>query len=378
MMTKFDVIIVGAGIAGCSVAAELSRHNSVLLLETEGHAGYHSTGRSAAIFAQSYGSSLIRAVTALAEPFYLSDPEGFSESPLLTPRGLLRLGRTEQMDRLNALYSEMSADTPSLRWIDAQEAEERLPLLKKGIIEGGFSNDDARDIDVHALQTGYLRLLKNSKGHFANNAEVVAIAKHGNGWEIKTREETYNAPVIVNAAGAWADHIAGLAGVKPVGIQPLKRSAITFDAPDGFDVMSMPMFVDADEEFYLKPEGGRLMASPADETPCPPSDCQADEMDVAVCADKIMQHFNVDIRRIHSRWAGLRSFVSDRDPICGFDPEQQGFFWLAGQGGSGVQTAPALAKIAADLVAGNNPENIKLSQNFTASDLSLARLSGTK
>lgn len=373
MATKSDIAVIGAGIAGCSAAAALSASHRVTVFETESQPGYHSTGRSAAIFVQNYGTGLIRAITALAEPFFTNAPKGFAQNPLLTPRGLLRLGRNDQIDRLKALFDEMSADTAHLYWIDGAEAKARVPLLKKGIIAGGMANDRAQDIDVHALQNGYIRQIQNNGGQIITNAEVSKLAHKGGRWQIETRQGLHEADIVINAAGAWADVVAQMAGLAPLGITPCKRSAITFDAPDGVQVGDMQMVVDADEEFYLKPEGGRLMASPAEEEPTPPSDCQPSEMDVAICADRIMQHFEVDIRRIHSRWAGLRSFAPDREPVCGFDRAVPSFFWLVGQGGAGVQTAPALAQITADLVGGKNPKDIQLSDRFTALDLSPAR-----
>lgn len=354
----YDIAVVGAGIAGASVAAELAKTGSVVLLEMEDQPGYHATARSAAILAQTYGPPAIRALTRASELFFNAPPPGFCDTPLLAPRDILLIARPEQIDALTAAYADTQADCP-LQWLDAHQVETRVPLLKKGQITAGFVNGSARDIDVNALHRGYLRAFGNLGGKLLCKAEVTELQHGSNGWAIQTNADQIRAKIVVNAAGAWADQLASLASAKPRGLTPLRRTAITIDAPNGLDLTDFPMVIDIDEQFYIKPEGGRLMASPADETPCPPSDARPEEMDVAICVDRICQAFDLPVRRIHSQWAGLRTFAADGLPVCGFDGGLPDFFWLAGQGGYGVQTAPAMAQLAADIIAGR-PTNTTL------------------
>lgn len=348
--TNCDIAVVGAGIAGASVAAELAKSASVILLEMEDQPGYHATGRSAAILAQTYGPPAIRALTRASVPFFNAPPAGFCDTPLLSSRDILLIARPEQMDGLTTAYADTQADCP-LRWLDAQQVEARAPLLKKNRIAAGFVNEAAQDIDVNALHRGYLRAFNKRGGTLHCKAEVTALQQGTNGWAIQTRTDQIRAKIVVNAAGAWADQLAGLAAITPRGLTPLRRTAITVDAPNDLDLTGFPMVIDIDEQFYIKPEGGRLMASPADETPSPPGDARPEEMDVAICVDRISQAFDLPVRRIHSQWAGLRTFAADGLPVCGFDGGSPDFFWLAGQGGYGVQTAPAMAQLAADIIA---------------------------
>lgn len=368
--TGFDVVVIGAGIAGASVAAELAPHASVVLLEAESQPAYHATGRSAAILAQTYGSAVIRALTSASADFFATPPQGFG--PLLSPRGLIRIARPDQVDRLRAEYDALQ-DTRYLDWAEGPALEARVPLLRPGHVAGGFRNDAAQDIDVHALMSGYLARFRHAGGTLWTGAEVQAIRRDGSGWALSTGAGAVTAGLIVNAAGAWADRIAVKAGARPLGLRPLRRSAITFAAPPGCDVAALPMVVDADEEFYLKPEAGRLLASPGDETPSVPTDSRPEELDIAICVDRITKAFDLEVRRIESSWAGLRTFAADRAPVCGFDPLVAGFFWLAGQGGYGVQTAPALSGLAASLVRGEAPDAAITATGLTPELLSPGR-----
>ncbi|WP_254919051.1 FAD-binding oxidoreductase [Oceanicola sp. 22II-s10i] len=367
-----DVAVIGAGIAGASVAAELARHMRVVLVESEAQPGYHATGRSAAILAQTYGNRLIRALTRASAGFFAAPPDGFAPQPLLSPRGLVRVATAAQVDDLRAMYDDLS-DTRHLAWLDAEAMQERVPLLRPGYAAGGFENVDAQDIDVHAMLTGYLRQFRQAGGTVMTGAPVLGLTRSGGRWEIETAAGQVAAGVVVNAAGAWGDWLAGLAGAAPVGLEPRRRTAITFAAPQGFDPARMPMVVDADEAFYLKPEAGRLMASPADETLSAPEDSRPEEIDIAICADRIQTAFDLEIRRIESSWSGLRTFAADRAPVCGYDPEVEGFFWLVGQGGYGVQTAPALSRLAAALVRREAPDHDILSSGVTVEDVAPGR-----
>ncbi|GAA6147011.1 FAD-dependent catabolic D-arginine dehydrogenase DauA [Pseudooceanicola nitratireducens] len=344
------VILIGAGIAGISAAAALADHAQVTLIERETQPAYHATGRSAAIQSQAYGSPAVRALTRASDPFLSNPPDGFSEHPLLTPRGLISVARADQLDHLRAEYEENSDS--ALTWLNADEVESRLPLLRRGYAVAGFLNADAQDIDVHALVQGYLRQFRAAGGRLIRGAEVTEIRKTGDHWQLRAGDDILQADIVVNAAGAWADGLARIAGVDPIGLVPLRRSALTFRPPEGVDTAAMPMILDAEERFYVKPDAGMLLASPANESPSDPVDSQPEDIEIAEAMDRVLQALDLDVRRIESKWAGLRTFPPDRTPICGFDPDHAGFFWLAGQGGYGIQTAPAMAALAAHLISG--------------------------
>lgn len=351
----FDIAIIGGGIAGASAAAELASHCRVLLIEAESQPGYHATGRSAAILAQTYGNDVVRGLTKGSESFLTDPPEGFAEAPLLSPRGLMLVARDDQVDALRADFDALE-ETGYLKWLSGGEIEQRVPLLRPGYAAGGFINRDAQDIDVHAMLQGYLRQLRRNGGTIATGAPVAALSRSADVWRIEAGGTSYEAPVIINAAGAWADQTARLAGGTPIGFRPLRRSAVTFRPPEGVDISAMPMVVDAQEDFYLKPETGKLLASPANETLSDPCDSRPEEIEVALAIDRVLSAFQLDVRRIESQWAGLRTFSPDRAPVCGFDSDLDGFFWLAGQGGYGIQTAPALARLTTQLVTGAPPD----------------------
>ena len=205
-------------------------------------------------------------------------------------------------------------------------------------------------------------------------AEVTALERDARYWRIDVGTAEHRAAVVVNSAGAWADHVGALAGAIAIGLMPKRRTAMTIGVPDGIDADAWPMAVDVEEEFYLKPESGRFLISPADETPSEPCDAQPDEMDVAICVDRVEQAFDMQVRRIENKWAGLRSFVADKSPVCGFDERADGFFWLAGQGGYGIQTAPALSRVAARLVTGLEIDGHILDEGFDPASLSARRL----
>ena len=351
-MQSFDFIVVGAGIAGASAASLLAARGATLLLEREGQPGYHTTGRSAALYSEAYGNAAIRALTSGARPFFMNPPDGFAEHPLLTPRGAMFIGRADQAATLDRTAGEASVLQPSIRRIDASEARRICPVLKADYVAGAVLEPDAMDIDVHALHQGFLRGLRSCGGRLVTDAEVEALERAGGQWRVRTSAGAFSGRVVVNAAGAWADELARLAGAAPVGLVPKRRTAILFAPPPGYDVARWPLVVDVDEAFYFKPDAGKLLGSPADETPSPPCDAQPEELDVALAVERIQQAAALPIARIERRWAGLRSFVADKTPVVGFDERADGFFWLAGQGGYGIQTAPAMARLASALIAG--------------------------
>ena len=351
-MQDFDFIVIGAGIAGASAGFELAARGRVVLLERESQPGYHSTGRSAAQYIQSYGNATIRALTVGAGPFFSDPPKGFAERPLLSPRGVLYVGRPDQLAELDSFVAEAGQLVADLRRLDAAAARALVPVLRAEALGGAVLEPDAMDIDVHALHQGYLRGLRGRGGQVVTDAEVRDLQHGPAGWLVETPAGAFTAPVVVNAAGAWCDEVARLAGAKPVGLTPKRRTAITFDAPPGFEIASWPLVAGIGEDFYFKPEAGRLFASPADETPVPPSDVQPEELDVAITVERIQAVTRLEIRRIASKWAGLRSFVADKTLVAGFDGSAEGFFWLAGQGGFGIQTAPSMGRIVAALATG--------------------------
>jgi D-arginine dehydrogenase len=349
-MQEFDFAVIGAGIAGVSAAYHLAPRASVIVLEREHVPAYHTTGRSAALHSETYGSALIRAVTVATGRFYRDPPQGFADHAVLTPRGALIAGRFEQQSELQSIAAEYALLVPSVRWLEPAEVLRLQPLLRPEAAGGGaIFEPEADDMDVAAIHAGFLRGARANGGVLQVNAEVAALDRKEGRWTIRlTSGETIAAANIVNASGAWADVVAQMAGARPVGLVPKRRTAFTFDAPAGLGLDTMPMVIDFDESWYFKPEVGQFLASPADETPSPPCDAQPDEMDIAVAVDRIEKATTLQIRRIRNKWAGLRSFVADKNLVVGFDT-LPGFFWLAGQGGYGIQTAAAAGRLAAGL-----------------------------
>ena len=379
MVERVDFLVVGAGMAGASAAYELAAHGSVLVLEREPQPGYHSTGRSAALYTQTYGHPVVRALTVASWDFYTAPPEGFTEHPLLTPRGVLLIGRADQTAALDEAFAEGRLLTPTVQRFDAAGALARAPFLRADYVAGAVWEPDAMDIDVHAIHTGYLRGLKARGGRVATDAGVRAVERRDGLWVATTPAGVFAAPVLVNAAGAWADALAQLAGVRPIGLVPKRRTAITFDPvfadpADAEGLNGWPMVIDVDEQFYVKPDAGRLLLSPADETPVEPCDVQPEELDIAVAIDRMEQAARFSVRRIAHKWAGLRSFVADKVPVAGFDGEAPGFFWLAGQGGYGIQTAPAMGRTAAALATGGALPPEVAALGVGAADLTPSRL----
>ncbi|WP_164662177.1 FAD-binding oxidoreductase [Tropicibacter sp. Alg240-R139] len=354
----FDIAVIGAGIAGASAAAELSRHSRVLLLEMERQPGYHTTGRSAAVYAPSYGPAPIRALTRASRQFFDAPPQGFADAPLLSPIDAVFLARADQMDGLKAMKAELG-DVPGIQQVDAPWLNERIGLLQPGYAAGALRDTGMAEIDVAALHQGFLRGFKAQGGDLLTGAEVTGLTRDADQWRIETAGGTVRATTIVNAAGAWADQIGAMAGAEMIGLKPLRRTALMVEGPQGFKVDDLPLIIDIDEEFYLKPDAGKLLISPANENPDVPSDVQPDEMDVAICVHRIEQAFQLEVRRIDSRWAGLRSFVADKAPVAGYSDTVEGFYWLAGQGGYGIQSSPALARFAvADILGRAIPDDI--------------------
>jgi len=343
--TRADILVIGAGIAGASVADALASSARVIVLEQEERAGLHSTGRSAALFSETYGNAMIRALSRASRAFLASPPDGFCDTPLIRPRGTLYIAGEDQLGRLRALEDGAGA----FERLSGAEATARVPILRPEAAAAALYEAGAMDIDVDALHQGFLRRLRRLGGQVVADAPVTALTREAGGWTAATPQGEFSAPIVINAAGAWADPVAGIAGLAPLGLQPKRRTAALIDGPE-LDFAGWPLVIDAEETAYFKPDAGRLLISPADETDSEPCDAQPEDLDVAIAADRIERMTTLSIRRIAHRWAGLRTFAPDRTPVCGYDPRAEGFFWLAGQGGYGIQTAPALAALAARLV----------------------------
>lgn len=369
-----DQIVIGAGIAGASVAAELAETGRVVLLEAEAQAGYHTTGRSAAQFSKTYGPPVIRALTRASEAFFRTCHTDQGGDPLLKPRGVLFVARADQSDAFDQLAGDLG---DAVERLSRQDCLDLSPLLRPDYVAQGLLEADAADIDVDALHQHYLRRFRALGGELKTRAPVTALQRQDGLWQVSTAVGRFSAPVVVNAAGAWADEVAALAQVSAAGLVPKRRTALLVDAPDHQGVDALPMVVDVEETFYLKPDAGKLLLSPADATDSPPCDAQPDEMDVAICVDRIETAFDLQIRRIAHKWAGLRNFVPGGTPCACFDPDAPGFFWLAGQGGYGIQSAPALARFAAALITDAPVPDDILAQGVRPEDLLVRQAGGT-
>ena len=353
-MEVFDFVVIGGGIAGASAAFKLAAHGKTLLAEKERVAGYHTTGRSAALFTEAWEHGVLRSLASASRSFLEEPPDGFTDYPLLAPLPALLIGRDDQVDRVAAL-AEDAAATVDVVLLDAEGAMRACPVLRPGYVASALLEPGSREIDVNELHQGFLRGLRRRGGEVRLRSEVHELRPNGAGWIIAAGESTISAGVVVNAAGAWADAVAELAGVERIGLVPYRRTAFVFSAPSSVNPSEMPMVIDVDEAFYFKPEPGRFMGSLAEETPMEPHDVRPEEIDVALAIERINAATTLDIRHVSRTWAGLRSFVPDRHPVVGMDPESPGFFWLAGQGGFGIMTSPAMAELAAGLIVNGEP-----------------------
>jgi D-arginine dehydrogenase len=372
-MAKFDFLVIGGGMAGTSVAAVLAKDAKVALLEAEEQVGFHATGRSAALFSEIYGNAAIRALSRASRPFFFKPDRTFCSVPLVRPRGTLFLATKAQMETLTsfAALPDVALDT---RLVTPAQMKEICPLLRDDYIAGGLYERGSMDIEVHELQSSYLRQFRQRGGLLLTNARATAITRRGSEWVVEAAGEELVAPCIINAAGAWADDVATLAGIAPIGVRPHRRTAALIERPATVSIESWPLLIDIDEEFYVKPDAGLLLLSPADETPSDPCDAQPEELDIAIAAHRVEAAIDIKVERIKHSWAGLRSFVPDRSPVVGYDPDSTGFFWLAGQGGYGIQTAPAMAQVAAALALGKPMPTTISSFGVTAADIAPDRL----
>ncbi|HYZ63106.1 MAG TPA: FAD-binding oxidoreductase, partial [Acetobacteraceae bacterium] len=348
---ELDAIVIGAGIAGATVAAHLAADRRVALIEAEEAAGYHSTGRSAALWFLNYGPPDVRTLSGLSRPFFESPPPGFADGPILHQRAVVFLAPPEQRDELGALLAEGSG----LREASIAEVRERVPALRPGYAAQAAIEEDAFDMDVAVLHQGFLRQLRSRGGTLALRHRAGRIERRGGRWHVETSAgAVFAAPIVVDAAGAWGDEVAAQAGVRPLGLEPKRRTGCIID-PAPWQVADWPMINDVAHTWYARPEARtKLMVSPADETEMHPHDVQPDELDVAIAIDRMQQALDIEVRRVEHSWAGLRTFTPDRSLAFGWAADAPGFFWCVGQGGYGIQTSPAAGKLVADVIAGRD------------------------
>ena len=372
----YDVIVIGGGISGASVAFELATSCSVLVLEAETSPGYHSTGRSAALFTRNYGGPVVRQINAASAAFFDAPPDGFCDVPLLTPRGALTVADAASVGKLAPLVALSEPDHEVIE-ITPEEAIARAPYLRPDRVAAAIYEADVTDIDVANLHQGYLKGIVQRGGVIAKNERVMALSHQGGVWHVDTHRGAHRAKTIVNAAGAWADEIGRMAGAMTIGLVPMRRTAIVIDAPEGLDLKASPAVDFAASGAYIKPEAGKLMASPGDATPTAAQDARPEELDIAELAHWIEAETLIPVRRVAHSWAGLRSFVSDEAPVVGFDPLVTDFVWLAGQGGYGIMMAPALAKMTRNIVLRGSEKTDRNGSTFDSESISPQRLFST-
>lgn len=354
---RVDAIVIGAGISGAAAAYALAERRRVLLLERESRPGYHSTGRSAALYTPNYGNATVCALVRTARSFFETPPPGFAEQPLLRPRGALTFGGVEDGARLDALLA-LSGPGHEIVEISPRRALDLAPILRPERIARALFEPAVADMEVAAIHQGYLKGFRARGGTLATDADATRIERRRSEWCVTAGGEDHVAPMLINAAGAWADEVAALAGIPGVGLVPKRRTALTIET-EGQDPRGWPAMDEIANDHYLKPDAGRLMASPGDATPSPPCDAQPEELDLALLVDWIERATTLRVGRIASRWAGLRSFVADDSPVMGEDAAAPGFWWLAGQGGYGIMLSAPLARCLAGLAGeGRLPPDI--------------------
>lgn len=346
---KPRVAIVGAGIAGAGLAYFLRDDAEVTLIEAEAHPGYHTTGRSAAFYAETYGGPAVQPLTTASKAFFEKPPAGFTDVPLLGPRGGLHVADAASLPALEEMASDFAGSGVRIEELDGAAIAERLPQLRPEWRVGALWEPDCRDIEVAALHQGFLRSARRAGATLLTDAPVRGLTRTERGWRIDTAAGVVEADVVANAAGAWGDVLATMASVTPIGLAPLRRTVVVLDV-DPTAAPDLPLTIAADGSFYFKPDAGRLWVSPHDEIPCDATDVQPEEIDVALAIDRFERATTWRVKRLERSWAGLRTFAPDRVPVYGFEPQAPGFFWCVGQGGFGIQTAPAASELAAALL----------------------------
>lgn len=352
---KTDVIVIGGGIAGAATACFASAAGSVTVLEQEARFGFHSSGRTAGQYTVGIASDTMRALAAASRPFLQAPPDGFCDTPLLTARrGNLTVGRAPRREALERLHRRIRDAGGQAEWLGRDGALALFPALRPDRFDMAVHEADAADIDVNALLTAYLRRARRNGAQVVPNGRVTAIRREGSCWRVETAGASWLAPVVVNAAGGWADGVAAMAGVAPLGVVAHKRTAFTFAKVPDVDSGGWPHMSGVDGGWYVKPERGCFMGSPADALPVDPADVHAEIEDVARGAFHIGRETTLVVGRPTGTWAGLRSYVADRHPVCGARTGDHGFFWVAGQGGCGILCSPALGRAVAALIQGQD------------------------
>lgn len=367
---NYDYLIVGGGISGAAVGYELAQHGKVIIVEAETHAGYHSTGRSAALYTPHYGPDLVRSICQLGRAFLTQPPAGFAEHALLSPRGMMNVF---PFGAEQAMTVQLEDGGEHLIELSAEQALHMAPFLRLDRVSGATYEEGVLDLDVSSLHQGFLRGFKQCGGTLQTNTRVESITKLSSGWEVAANNASLQARVIVNAAGAWADEIGAMANASLIGLQPKRRTAMLIDVPIGMDDRLIPATDFYGVENYIKPQGAQLMVSPGDETPVAPQDIQIDDMDIAVLVDWLERETTIDVSRVEHSWAGLRNFVADGMPVVGFDEQVEDFFWLAAQGGYGIMMAAPLAEASASLITKS-----RLPAEFVDAGIDKHQLSGQR
>lgn len=350
-MSDFDIAIMGAGIAGASLAAEIAGYRTVLLLEAEAQPGYHSTGRSAAFWDECYGGPLVQPLTTASGPFLANPPAAFHEGPLMHARGALHVGTEQHRSHADVMLADFARSGVEIAVVDREIVEKKVPGIRNQWSHGLWEPACA-DIDVAALHAAYLRMAKRLGVRLVCKSGLKSAVWRAGQWDIEAGGQSFSAKQIVNAAGAWADDVAAASGIKELGIQPYRRTIAQISV-DPTAPAELPLVIALDGSFYFKPDaGGTLWLSPHDETATPACDAAPEELDIAIAIDRLQNVVDWRVKRVEHKWAGLRSFAPDRLPVIGEDLSNPAFFWLAGQGGFGIQTAPAAAKLAASMLVG--------------------------
>jgi len=378
IMRRYDALVVGGGISGVSVAYEVAENRSVGLLDMESVLAYHTSGRSLATFLESYGGPVIRALTTGSRAAFENPPD-IMMPPLLSPLGLLWLGPEGQSDQIHGLYDAVRDLVPDVRIVSGAEAEQINPALAKGYTEIGMFEPGATEIDVNAIHQGYVKGLRRRGGEIHVSARLVSAERKGSVWNAKDAAgNEYEAETIINAAGSWVDEVAGVCRAKPVGIRPLRRTVFLVASPEGVSPRGIPLTGNIENTWYFMPQGDVFACSPADETLMEPCDAKPDPLEIARALELINEATILNAQSIKRPWAGLRNFVPDRVPVVGYDETAEGFFWYAGQGGYGMQIAPALSKTGAALFDGREVPGDLTARGLRAEDLSPSRAGMTE
>ena len=373
-MRECDFLVIGAGIGGTSCAHWLARDHSVIVLEMEDHPGYHTTGRSVAVYTEAYGPRTIRALAISGGEFFQKPPREFTDVPLCKPHGLMFIAREDQKSVLYEALGSVRDLSPDIHEISVDQAIDLVPVLRRDYLAAAFLDPNTLALDVNAIHQGYIRGLKRHSADIVTNAEVRSFDRKAGKWHVDTPVGEFAAPVVINGAGAWADVVAERIGARKIGLQPKRRTVIAFAPPAGVNGDQWPVTFDTEEKFYFKVDAGTVLGSPADETPVPPQDVQPEELDIAITVDRIERATTMKIERINRQWAGLRSFVTDGVPVVGYAPDVEGFFWCAGQGGYGIETSYGMGRCSAALAAGAAlPEDLR-NLGVTDADLGPERL----